>query len=342
MIELAMLGMDERGKQRLQCLAAMPGVAIKRVCERDEAGRRWVQERYPEIEIASEPHHALADISIQAVVLSLPPAEQAATACQAMASGKHCLLEWPLALSLAELRELQTFSRERKRVCATSLPILFHPGAARVRELIERRDLGQLFFISATHHEARASLIEQHATWSLAAEEIALALGWLGESPRRVRATGFYFLNHLADTVALQLEFLSGRQVMIGVSTLDAEPVREISVVGSRRSLRLDLAHPRAPLTLHTPARPRGEIGEGSWGSEVRSLAMPEVNPLEEETRHFLACLSQGQLPLADLSRAEEVLQVLAAADLSLCYDGAHVDVARQVVQVPMGWRAAA
>jgi predicted dehydrogenase len=342
MIELAMLGMDERGRQRLQCLAALPGVAVKKVCARDEAARRWVKSRYPEIETATEPRHALADLSIQAVVLALPPAEQAAFACQALASGKHCLLEWPPALSLADLRELQAFSRERKRMCATSLPLLFHPGAVQAQELIRHRDLGQLFYLSATRREPAAPLIEQHVTWSLAPEEIALALWWLGESPRRVRATGFYFLNHRADTVALQIEFLSGRQALIGVSTLDAEPVREFSVVGSRRSLRLDLAHPGAPLALHTPARPRGTIGETSWKAEARSLSLPEVNPLEAETRHFLACLNQGQVPLADLDRVEEVLRVLAAADLSLRYDGAQVDVARQAVQIPMGWRTAA
>jgi len=354
MIELAMLGMGERGRRRLSCLAgsALPGVVVKKVCDRDPAARQWVKERYPEIETLAEPRDALMDLSTAAVILALPPREQAAVACQALASDKHCLLEWPPALGLNELRELQTFSRERRRVCAASLPLLFHPAAAPTRELIARRDLGQLFFLSATHHAPRAPLIEQHVTWSLAAEEIALALWWLGESPRRVSATGFYFLNHRADTATLAIEFLSGRQALIGVSILDAEPVREISIVGSRRSVRLDLSRPQpAPfgsepqgrrLALHTPARPRGAGGESGGVAEVSSVPVPEQDPLLEESRHFLACVREGVEPVANLSRVEEVLRVLAAADLSLRYDGAHVDVARQVVQIPKGWRAAA
>jgi len=342
MIRMAMLGMGERGRQRIQCLAALPGVSVELVTDREESARRWVKERYPAVETVAEARKALADLSTHAVILALPAGEQAGTACQAMASGKHCLLEWPPATSLSELHELQAFSRERKRVCATSLPLLFHPAAVRIRELIEQGELGRLFYVSAQNHRPISFLIEQHVTWSLAVEEIALILFWLGETPRRVQATGFYFLNHRADTVALHLEFLSGRQARVEVGTLDAQPVREFSVVGSRRSVRLDLIHPQSPLYLHTPIRKKEPQESRVWGSESRSLALPELNPLQEETCHFLESLGQGRAPLADLARVEDVFRVLLAADLSLRYDGAYVDVARQTVQVPMGWRVAA
>jgi len=344
MIRLAVLGLGERGRQRLQTLTALPEVAVEMVYDRDETARRWVKARYPEIEVVADLHRVLSDLSIHAVVVALPAAEQSPLACQALASGKHCLVEWPPAVSLEGLREIQAFSRERKRVAVISLPLLFHPAAARIKELIERGDLGRVFYVSAIHHRPASFLVDQHVTWSLAYGEVSLALFLLGETPRRVRATGFYFLNHRADTVSLHLEFLSGRHALVEVSGLGAEPVRSFSVVGSKRSARLDLLSAQAPLALHTPLR-EGEteaLGSNPWALETRWLSLQAVPPLQEETRHFLECIGQGRAPLADLGRVEDLLRVLLAADLSLRYDGAHVDVARQSVQIPMGWRAAA
>lgn len=342
MIRLAVLGLGERGRQRLQTLSALPGVAVEMVYDRDETARRWVKERYPEVEVAADLHRVLSDLSIHAVVVALPAAEQSPSACQAIASGKHCLVEWPPAVSLEGLKEIQAFSLERKRVAVVSLPLLFHPAAARARELIKRNDLGRLFYVSAVHRRPGSSPMEQHVTWSLSYEEIALALFMLGETPRRVRATGFYFLNHRADTVSLHLEFLSGRHALLEASGLDAEPVRSFSVVGSKRSARLDLMNAQAPLALHTTLREKEGIGSHPWAAETRWLSLPGAPPLQEETRHFLECIGQGRTPMTDLGLIEDVLRVLLAVDLSLRYDGAQVDVSRLSVQIPTGWRAAA
>lgn len=344
MMRLAVLGLGDRGRRRFLALSSVPGVSVDKVYDRDENARRWVKEWCPEIEVTTNPVRVLSDPAIEAVVLALPPAEQAEVACQALASGKHCLVEWPPAMSLEGLAELQRFSRRRERMALVSVPLLFHPAVTRAKNLLAQGRLGRVFYLSALHHQPGLFRMDHHVTWSLAYEEIFLSLVLLGETPRRVRATGCYFLNHRADTVSLHLEFLSGRHALVNVSCLEAEPVRSFSLVGSKRSLRLNLLAMQSAPALHPPAREQEEEpgDNGETGQEPGRPGGRALTPLQAETIHFLKCLSGSQTPLADLVRLDDLLRVLLAADLSLRYDGAQVEVSRLSVQIPMGWRAAA
>lgn len=99
---------------------------------------------------------AVADPSVDAVVVSTLNSTLAEIAAAAIVAGKHVLVEKPAAISLAEVEELLELA-ERHRVCVrVGFNHRFHPAFQKARSLFESGELGELMFIRARYgHGAR-------------------------------------------------------------------------------------------------------------------------------------------------------------------------------------------
>jgi predicted dehydrogenase len=105
------------------------------------------------------------------VVVATPPVAHAEVACRALASGRHVLCEKPLALDLAQAREMLRVARSNERLlgCCSSR-FLGQPTTAAVKGLLEAGALGRpyhLTFVNRWQRSRPGIEYQPSTTWFL-------------------------------------------------------------------------------------------------------------------------------------------------------------------------------
>lgn len=86
----------------------------------------------------------LDDPEIDAVYIPLPNHLHKPWTIKAIKAGKHVLCEKPAALSEVDVRQMVDAAREHKVVFAEAFMYRYHPKHARVRELIDNGEIGEI------------------------------------------------------------------------------------------------------------------------------------------------------------------------------------------------------
>jgi len=92
----------------------------------------------------------LDDPEIDAVYINLSNEAHCQWTIAALAAGKHVLCEKPLALNHAQAQEMDDAAKKHNRVLTEAVWHQWHPRFTRIRELIQRGDLGALTSIDSS------------------------------------------------------------------------------------------------------------------------------------------------------------------------------------------------
>jgi predicted dehydrogenase len=100
-------------------------------------------------------HHAsyealLADDSVQAIYLPLPNSLHAEWAVRAALVGKHVLCEKPLALSVAEARQMYSVAQQHQVILLEAYPYYFQPQTGALVELLRSGAIGRVRAVQAS------------------------------------------------------------------------------------------------------------------------------------------------------------------------------------------------
>ncbi|SDY33043.1 Gfo/Idh/MocA family oxidoreductase [Hymenobacter psychrophilus] len=118
-----------------------PGFALRAVVERR---RKAAAATYPAISSYNTVADLLADDSLELVVVNTPNDTHFALARQALAAGKHVLIEKPVATTPAELDELLALARQQQRHVLAYQNRRWDSDFQLVRQVVESGQLGQL------------------------------------------------------------------------------------------------------------------------------------------------------------------------------------------------------
>lgn len=122
-------------------LAAHPGFDLHGVVERTEAR---MHHDYPGITRYHSVAEALAEASVELVVVNTPSATHFDLAAQALRAGKHVLLEKPVATSVAQLQELLALARAHNVHLLAYQNRRWDSDFTAVRRVVTSGQLGQL------------------------------------------------------------------------------------------------------------------------------------------------------------------------------------------------------
>ena len=93
----------------------------------------------------TEFQQALHDDRVDAVIIALPHSLHRDYCVQASRAGKHVIIEKPLSLTLQDADEMIAAARVARRILLVAHVLRFVPNHRRVKDLIDRGDLGKPF-----------------------------------------------------------------------------------------------------------------------------------------------------------------------------------------------------
>jgi predicted dehydrogenase len=332
--KVAIMGTGAWGINHVRAFARLKGAEVVAVCDPSPEARGRAQAQAPRARAASDPAEILGDPDIDAVVIATPAVTHAKLAEQALAAGKHVLVEKPLALSGADARAVVAASEQAGKVLMVGHLMLYHPAVDRLRKMVAAGELGTLYYLYAVRVNLGRVRRDENALWSLGPHDVSMILALLGQSPISVSARGgAYLQRNIEDVVFVTLRFASGVLASIQLSWLDPRKERRLTVVGSKKMVELDDAHPVEKLRVYDKGYDRPpEFTEYAEYLSIRNgdIHIPQVSmvePLEVECKHFLDCIEHGKTPITGGASALEVVRVLEAAERSLAADGAAVEL---------------
>ncbi|MFW6164274.1 MAG: Gfo/Idh/MocA family protein, partial [Planctomycetota bacterium] len=243
MTTVAMIGTGRWGKNLVRNFAQLPCAHLKYCVDQDEERLAALAPQYPETQFTPDLDDVLADPEVQAVGVAASAVAHHPLGMQVLGAGKHCYVEKPLALSTAQARELVAESERRGLVLMVGHLLLYHPAVARLKEIVEAGELGDIYYIYTQRVNLGTVRSDENALWSLAPHDISVAAYLFDAPPTDASARGSCYLQREAgveDVVFANVGFPDGRVLNLHLSWLDPHKIRRITVVGSKKMAVFD------------------------------------------------------------------------------------------------------
>ncbi|HEX2288317.1 MAG TPA: Gfo/Idh/MocA family oxidoreductase [Gaiellaceae bacterium] len=278
--------------------------------------------RYPDAKTTTRFDDLLDDSSVQAIVIATPVTTHYELARRSLSAGKHVFVEKPPALSGAEADELVALAEEQELVLLPGHLLLYHPAVAKLMELIEAGELGEILYLYGNRQNLGQIRKDENALWSLGAHDLSVILHLVGEEPTELWARGEAFHNEgVEDVVFCYLRFPSGIVAHMHLSWLDPHKKREMTVVGRHKMAVFDDMELERKVTVYDKGTEQRAESYGEWRTRTGDIYIPKIpndEPLRLECRHFLSLVAGDGDRLAAAREGATVVRVLEQLQASL------------------------
>jgi predicted dehydrogenase len=306
---IGQVGVGQWGKNLARNFAELAELAW--LCDADESLLADLGQRYPKARLTTKVDEVLADETVDALVIATPVPTHYELARRAIEAGKHVFVEKPPAMRGAELEELCELSEERGTVLMPGHLLLYHPGVAKLKEIVQSGELGDVLYVYGNRQNLGTFRTNENALWSLGVHDLSVLLHLLEEEPHEVRAHGNAFITGgVEDVVFCYLNFPSGKMAHMHLSWLDPHKIRRITVVGNDRMAVFDDMEPDRKITVYD-----------NWRTRTGDVYSPKVDatePLKLECRHFLRLVAGEGDPHEAARDAVPVVRALEQLQASL------------------------
>lgn len=324
-MKAALVGAGYWGPNLARNLCAQRGLDGVVVCDLDPAKLARIEERFPSVETTQDFDAVLADEEVGAVLLATPISTHGPLGLRALEAGKHLFCEKPLAASVAEAKALISKAEEKNRALMVGHTFEYSPPVLQAKEIIERGDLGDIFFISVMRVNLGLHQRDVSVIWDLVPHDFSILFHWLGESPSYVHAFGRDCIQKgIPDVAFVNLRFPSGIIANLEVAWLAPSKLRRTAVVGEKKMLVYDDTENVEKLKIYDQGvdyKDPETFGEYQLSYRTGDIVIPRTDgtePLRTEVEHFLECVRTGATPRSDGRCGLRVVEALEAAETSL------------------------
>jgi predicted dehydrogenase len=263
---------------------------------------------------------------VDALVVATPPTTHVPIALEAIAAGKHVLVEKPMATTSAGARRLIAASAQAGVVLMVGHTFEHNAAVWKLRDLVQSGELGEVYYIDTGRLNLGLYQTDVNVIMDLAPHDVSIINLLLGRTPDTVQAWASRHAHRRFEDVAyLRLGYDGGGpSAHIHVSWLDPCKVRRVTVVGSlKMAVYNDLASEER-IRLHDKGVlwPTGEdltLPPMSYRTgDIVAPYVPAQEPLSVQDEHFLDCIVTGTPPRTGGESGLAVVEVLEAAHRSL------------------------
>lgn len=322
---IAVIGCGYWGKNVVRTFHSLG--ALRWVCDVRAQVAEDVRAKYG-VRTTASVTEVLSDPEVGGVAIAAPAAQHYTLVKQALEAGKNVLVEKPLALHLAEGRQLAEIAQSRAQVLMVGHILQYHPAILKLKELITAGDLGRIKYIYSSRLNLGKLRAEENILWSFAPHDISAVLYLLEEMPIRISSHGGTYVDaRVTDTTLSTCQFASGVNVHIFVSWLHPFKEQKLTIVGGKRMAVFDDVQPERKLVLYSHRIDWVERMPVARTDQGQVVPIAQAEPLRLECEHFLECIRDGRKPRTDAAGALQVLEVLDACERSLRNGGSPVEL---------------
>ena len=328
MVRIAQIGVGYWGPNLLRNLNSNYDSNIKAVVDPSKERQEFVKKTYPGIYVTDELDSVINDPDIDAVVIATPVASHYDLTIQALNTGKHVLVEKPMATKTNQVREISQLARKKELVAMVGHTFLFNSAVRYVKSIIESGELGDIRYIYSQRLNLGRIRDDVDALWNLAPHDISIIQYWLNEpEPIKIDKIGMdYVQKGIDDVTFMNITYPNNIMAHIHVSWLDPHKIRKMTVVGSKKMVVYDDIAENKVMIYDKGIDRMAVLGEqmdfdnpvtfsfNHRSGEVFIPVIDWVEPLKIEIDHFLKCIQNNIPCITGPEHAEKVVRILEMA----------------------------
>jgi predicted dehydrogenase len=337
-IGAAVVGYGYWGVNLARNVAAASSLQLVGVADPDDDRRKAAAGAHPTVTTWSSLDEVLDDPAVDAVVLAVPAHAHAALATKVLESGRHVLVEKPLAMTVEDGRDLVDLAEDKGLIAMVGHTFLYASPVHRLKEYIDAGDLGAIQYLYSQRLSLGRIRRDCSALWNFGPHDISIMLHLLDERPVEVSARGFSFIGEGIDDVVFgSLQFASGIGANLHVSWIDPRKTRLMTVVGDEKMVIYNDVSADQKLWLVDSGVAKDaefgayeSLGDFQWRTRSGDIIIPKIDmgePLLAEMDAFGEACVTGVPPVTDARHGLDVVEVLVALERSALAGGAPVEV---------------
>lgn len=331
-IGVALAGYGYWGTNLARNIAATAGLRLVGVADPSEHQRTAAAAAFPGIRTWTDTCHALEDPDVAAVVIAVPAAFHHDVARACLESGRHVMIEKPLATTPEDAEDIVRIAKDTGLVAMVGHTFLYSPPVRKLREYIESGELGTVQYVYSQRLSLGKIRRDCNALWNFAPHDVAIMLYLLGERPESVSATSLSMIDPAVPDVFFANLTFPSVGAHLHVSWLDPQKTRVMTIVGDQKmAIYNDVSVDQKLWIVDAGVATDGSFGEYQshgdfqWRTRAGDILIPKIDgtePLRLEMAAFAEACSTGEPPLADARHGADVVAVLSAIDESARHGG--------------------
>ncbi len=318
---VAVVGVGRMGRHHARIYRELPEARLVGVVDADEERAATIADDHGCAAYAGVDELLAAHGDLRAATIAVPTVAHEAVAARLLGRGVACLVEKPLAGSVAEARHIVDAAAEHDTLLQVGHTERFNPAVRAVAEMgmiprfIEVDRVSPMTFRS----------IDVGVVFDIMIHDLDIVLMMTGRPITDIRAVGVSVLGEYEDVADARIEFDTGCVAKITASRLALKTERKLRVFSETGYVTLDYASKTGLALTRTDNqealnRVRKQIAEGADLSDVdymdlvnvREMTINDEEPLRAELSNFLAAAGGHAAPAVS---AEAGLAAVAAAE---------------------------
>ncbi len=325
MIKVAQIGVGYWGPNLLRNLVNNPKCEVRSVIDLSPERRSFVSDLYPHIKTGSDANIVFDDDDITAIVIATPAHTHFELVMKALDSGKHILVEKPMATSVEEIKCIDQLAERKGLVAMVGHTFLYNNCVRFIKTLIDQGEIGVIRYIYSQRLNLGRIRGDVNALWNLAPHDISIIQYWLNEpEPTKTTMHGMSFVqNNIEDIAFLNIIYPNNVMANIHVSWLDPQKVRRITIVGSKKMVVYDDLAENKVAIFDKGIDKMAVLGQNmdfdqghpfTFTHRSGDVVLPKIDwkePLQLEIDHFLNCILGNDICLTSAKHAMKVIRIL-------------------------------
>jgi predicted dehydrogenase len=329
-ISVALVGAGYWGRKLLPKFFAAPDCSVATVCDLDAGYRAEIEKAFPGTPTTASYEDVLKDPKIDAILLVTPPATHFSLGKKAIETGKHIWIEKPLALRLAEGKQMVTLAEKKKTVLFVDHTFLYDRAIRMAHDMIASGEMGDVHHVFLQRLNLGRIKRDSNVWWNSAPHDVSILLYLLKGRPVNVTLHGYRYLqSDVEDLNMAVIEMSDGASAFIYHNWLFPENTAKLTVIGSKKLLTYEGKFDKRAATLYEYAT-GGRVAGGGASQELANTIPSKIvaehklegvateEPLAAAVADFLDSIRARRAPVSDGGFSLKVLAVLDAAEQSL------------------------
>ena len=296
----AVIGTGFWGKNHARVYSELSSTELVAVCDVNRERANAVANQFG-VKAYTSSSRMLQNEDIEAVSVCTWSTKLAKEALRALNSGKHVLVEKPMASHTKQAEKLLETAENSDLHLMVGFLMRFIPGLQHIREAVENRKIGELVCATAKRVSQWPERIgDVGVVKDTAIHDIDVMLYISNEDPIAVYAkTGSMMHRKFEDYAQIMLTFEDGKSAFIESNWITPYKTRILTVTGSEAIMKLDY------------------ITQELWIEDSKENLQPRFpwqEPLKLELQHFADCVLERKKPLITGVDGIAALKVAEAA----------------------------
>jgi predicted dehydrogenase len=310
------------------------------ICDTDESRLREIGRRYPSARTTPDYRRLLADPELDAVVIATPVATHYPFAKEALAAGKHVLVEKPFTTNAREAEELIALAAQSGRTLMLDHTFVYTGAVRKIKEILDEGEFGDLLYFDSVRINLGLFQRDINVVWDLAPHDLAIMDYLVGRSPVALTATGSCHVEAGIENIAyVMLRFADSFIAHFHFNWLSPVKIRRTLIAGSRKMIVYDDIEPTEKVRVYDKGVTTNRIEtdtdkEAAYRTLVSyrtgDVWVPKLD-MTEALAHvraeFLASIRERRPPLTDGAAGLRVVRLLEAAQESINHGGRLIEL---------------